>query len=240
MRMETARRLREARLHAGYESATAAAHAFGWSPSTYLGHENGSRGLKPAAAQKYARAFGVSWAWLLGAEDNALSDVLDALTPIKVVGVIDPESFRPAGFLPVGTPSEITVQVFGYRTADLEAYVAYGQSMDEQRFVVISPVGALSLLNDDIIVMRRKEGERVEFAAWRMVQREKGVEVRLEYAPHILASPRGLEVFDDPSLVVMGVVVAELRIRKRAAPLEAIKGEQLDLDADAAMRNALT
>lgn len=48
-------RLAEARRQAGYESATAAAEALGLRPPTYMGHENGSRGLRREAAELYAR-----------------------------------------------------------------------------------------------------------------------------------------------------------------------------------------
>lgn len=57
-------RLREARIAAGYADATAAAAAFGWKYPTYAGHENGSRGARADAIQRYARAFGVDPSWL--------------------------------------------------------------------------------------------------------------------------------------------------------------------------------
>jgi hypothetical protein len=57
-------RLRQARLQAGYKEASEAARALGMRESTYLGHENGSRGFK-AQADRYARKFGVSLEWLL-------------------------------------------------------------------------------------------------------------------------------------------------------------------------------
>lgn len=63
--MIASERLRQARVAAGFASASAAADAFGWTKATYLGHENGSRGIRPSAAQKYSRAFGVTSAWLL-------------------------------------------------------------------------------------------------------------------------------------------------------------------------------
>lgn len=70
--METpATRLRRAREKAGYETPTAAAAAFGWAYPTYAGHENGSRGMRPDALMRYAKAFRVSPAWLLdGTEDG--------------------------------------------------------------------------------------------------------------------------------------------------------------------------
>ena len=58
-------RLRFAREQAGYASASDAARAIGVEEPTYLGHENGSRGLSRAAA-RYARFFHVSLDWLIG------------------------------------------------------------------------------------------------------------------------------------------------------------------------------
>jgi Peptidase S24-like len=57
-------RLRFAREQAGYASASDAARAIGVEEPTYLGHENGSRGLS-RAAPRYARFFHVSLDWLL-------------------------------------------------------------------------------------------------------------------------------------------------------------------------------
>ena len=57
-------RLRFAREQAGYASASDAARAMGVEEPTYLGHENGSRGLS-RAGQRYAKFFRVSLDWLL-------------------------------------------------------------------------------------------------------------------------------------------------------------------------------
>jgi phage repressor protein C with HTH and peptisase S24 domain len=57
-------RLRLAREQAGFAHASDAARAMGVEEPTYLGHENGSRGLSRAAA-RYARFFGVSLDWLI-------------------------------------------------------------------------------------------------------------------------------------------------------------------------------
>src|SRR6266850_4608554 len=57
-------RLRFAREQAGYASASDAARAMGVEEPTYLGHENGSRGLS-RAGPRYARFFRVSLDWLL-------------------------------------------------------------------------------------------------------------------------------------------------------------------------------
>src|SRR5712691_4408768 len=57
-------RLRFAREQAGYGRASDAARAIGVEEPTYLGHENGSRGLS-RAGPRYARFFRVSLDWLL-------------------------------------------------------------------------------------------------------------------------------------------------------------------------------
>jgi DNA-binding XRE family transcriptional regulator len=58
-------RLKKLRIKAGFESATDAARAMGVASPTYLGHENGSTGLRRAAAIRYAVFFGTTIDWLL-------------------------------------------------------------------------------------------------------------------------------------------------------------------------------
>jgi len=66
-RPEAAKRLEKARLARGFDDAKAAATYFGWKYDTYAQHENGLRGLV-RAADRYAKAFRVSEAWLLTGE----------------------------------------------------------------------------------------------------------------------------------------------------------------------------
>lgn len=61
-------RLRQARERAGFESASAASRRFGWTHSTYASHENGQTPVPVKAAEKYAKAFRVSPAWILTGE----------------------------------------------------------------------------------------------------------------------------------------------------------------------------
>lgn len=58
-------RLKKARKAAGFATPTDAARAMSMPPPTYLGHENGTTGLRRTAAIKYAKKFGVSIDWLL-------------------------------------------------------------------------------------------------------------------------------------------------------------------------------
>ncbi|WP_366654473.1 XRE family transcriptional regulator [Fodinicurvata sp. EGI_FJ10296] len=67
-------RLQLARRKAGFRSANDAALAHGWTISTYRSHENGQRGMKLDAAERYARAYRVSAAWLLTGEGAVTSN----------------------------------------------------------------------------------------------------------------------------------------------------------------------
>ncbi|WP_420719813.1 helix-turn-helix domain-containing protein [Thalassovita sp.] len=55
--MDISNRLRQARIDAGFRSASEASNRFGWTAPTYSAHENGSRAPKPKDIEKYATAF---------------------------------------------------------------------------------------------------------------------------------------------------------------------------------------
>jgi DNA-binding XRE family transcriptional regulator len=63
--MEKHERLKQARANAGFGSASDAARDMGITISAYVHHENGTRDFSDAAAQKYARRFNVTVAWLV-------------------------------------------------------------------------------------------------------------------------------------------------------------------------------
>lgn len=79
-------RLQWAREYAGYDEATAAAIEREWVVSTYLAHENGTRGFR-READKYARAYKVDLEWLITgkghplARRSRLADELGSLPP---------------------------------------------------------------------------------------------------------------------------------------------------------------
>jgi hypothetical protein len=62
---DASERLRIARLRAGFPTAKEAAESMGQPVSTYLAHENGSRGYPAGKAALYARRFKVPEVWLL-------------------------------------------------------------------------------------------------------------------------------------------------------------------------------
>lgn len=61
----SAKRLKWAREHRSpYKRPADAADEFGWTKSTYYGHENGGRNLSREAAKRYAAVYKVPWLWL--------------------------------------------------------------------------------------------------------------------------------------------------------------------------------
>lgn len=80
--MEMHERLRQARTRAGFQTASDAARRFGWAESAYRHHENGTRGFKMDAAQRYARAFRVPVDWILFGKGTGTKK------PVPVVGII--------------------------------------------------------------------------------------------------------------------------------------------------------
>ncbi|MDT1061172.1 hypothetical protein RM190_04825 [Paracoccus sp. CPCC 101403] len=58
-------RLKEARLRAGYKTATAGATRAAVPYGTYSAHENGHRGFGPEEAAHYGKVFNVRREWLL-------------------------------------------------------------------------------------------------------------------------------------------------------------------------------
>lgn len=75
MTSKPADRLRSARIARGFASAADAARAFGWNVPTYTSHENGTRGIRSDAAERYASAFGITAAELMGLPPGRSSTV---------------------------------------------------------------------------------------------------------------------------------------------------------------------
>jgi phage repressor protein C with HTH and peptisase S24 domain len=128
-----AERLRQARQEAGYDSAQAAAEAFGWNPAAFRHHENGTRRFGPDAAKKYGRAFKVRPGWLLGLEHVDKSPVTGASSEDRLVvnGSVEAGAWRASehwnderAFVIEGMPSPVT-------NAERFGLITVGNSMDE-------------------------------------------------------------------------------------------------------------
>jgi hypothetical protein len=125
---EQAKRLREARIGAGLEDATAAARRFGWVIPTYLAHENASRGFGLARAQLYAAAFKVNWQWLLTGEGSSSSNLRIPVSGYVGAGcVVIPvdEGIGPGGIEEVELPPEVYGDYAAFKVRGDSNYPAY-------------------------------------------------------------------------------------------------------------------
>lgn len=94
----TAERLKHARTDAGFETPTDAARAIGVPPPTYLGHENGTTGLRRAAAIRYSKFFGVSIDWLLtGAGETKRKRLVPIVSYVGAGAEVYPVDDHPKG-----------------------------------------------------------------------------------------------------------------------------------------------
>src|SRR5258708_7896775 len=79
---ERCERLRQARLAKGFETAAAAADAFGWNRNTYASNENGNAPFSYRRAKDYAGAFDVRPEWLYDATGPMRAAALAGFVPI--------------------------------------------------------------------------------------------------------------------------------------------------------------
>lgn len=92
------RKLREAK---GYEGPADAARAFGWNEHTYKSHENGVRGIRLPAAQKYAKAFNSTAAFILtGASDSSQLPSVVEVNTVPVLGEVAAGMFKTGNWTP--------------------------------------------------------------------------------------------------------------------------------------------
>lgn len=86
-------RLKEVR-EKRFETAKAAADAFGWNEVTYRSHESGGRNFPLSTARKYAQAFGTTAAHLLGIGSGANSSPINQVILLPLVARVSAGAFR--------------------------------------------------------------------------------------------------------------------------------------------------
>lgn len=78
-RAESAKRIRLARVRAGFPSASEAAHALGIAVPTYLSHENGTRIPRADLIAEYAKLFGTTADWILFGHEVEVDHLIELL-----------------------------------------------------------------------------------------------------------------------------------------------------------------
>ena len=90
-------RLKELRERKGFATAADAARAYGWPVTTYQAHENASRGIRPPAARRYAKAFNSTPAYIMGVGEpgnDRDSSSVNAVISVPLVAKVSAGNFR--------------------------------------------------------------------------------------------------------------------------------------------------
>jgi hypothetical protein len=93
MKRTPADRLKELR-EKRFETARAAAEAFGWNEVTYRSHESGMRNIPVSAARKYALAFASNASHILGIDPGANSPGVNGVINVPLVATASAGAFR--------------------------------------------------------------------------------------------------------------------------------------------------
>lgn len=215
-----AARLRQVRLRRGYKTATDAARAFGWVKSTYLAHENGTRGYKRSDAKKYAMAFRVAVSWLLNGEAEPAT--LDVVRHAPVVGEAAAGVWREEDVWDVGKYPDVPVASGYYSSLPQKAFRVSGSSVDLLRifdgdFVICVDYWEVrtSPQDRDIVVVLRRQGALVERTVKQIVVKADVIELwprstDPRYAEPLIV-PREHDTDGGSSVEIEGLVIGGYR-----------------------------
>ena len=193
-------RLRQARLDAGYETAAAAAEAFGWNRNTYASNENGNAPFSYRKAKDYAAAFGVSAEWLYDAAGPVRASALAGYVPIlgrvgaNPEGVVLFATGQEAGDLapipPGGTEKAAALRVVGHSMrglADDGALIYFEDQRTPPTPDMLGHVVVVETDTDEVLVKRLLRGSRPDRFDLESVAGPTRHDARLRWAAHITA-----------------------------------------------------
>ncbi|MDP2215138.1 helix-turn-helix transcriptional regulator [Phenylobacterium sp.] len=193
-------RLRQARLDAGYETAAAAAEAFGWNRNTYASNENGNAPFSYRKAKDYAAAFGVSAEWLYDAAGPIRASALAGYVPIlgrvgaNPEGVVLFATGQEAGDLapipPGGTDKAAALRVVGHSMrglADDGALIYFEDQRTPPTPDMLGHVVVVEVDTDEVLVKRLLRGSRSGLFDLESVAGPTRQDARLRWAAHITA-----------------------------------------------------
>jgi SOS-response transcriptional repressor LexA len=195
-----AQRLRHARTGKGYETATAAADAHGWSRNTYASNENGNAPFSYRRAKEYAAAFGVSAEWLYDAAGPMLASAASGLVPVighvgaNAEGVVlfahgqDPGELAPIP--PGGTEHARALRVVGHSmhgVADDGALIYFEDQRTPPSPDMLGQVVVVELETEEVLVKRLLRGSKPGLYDLESVAGPTRHDARLRWAAHITA-----------------------------------------------------
>lgn len=195
-----AERLRQARIDKGFETAAAAADAFGWSRNTYASNENGNAPFSYRRAKEYAAAFGVRPEWLY----DAAGPMQGSAEPgfVQVVGRVganpdgvvlfatgqDPAELAPIP--PGGTEKAAALKVVGHSmrgVADDGALIYFEDQRTPPTPDMLGHVVVVETDTDEVLVKRLLRGSRPGLYDLESVAGPMRHDAKLRWAAHITA-----------------------------------------------------
>ena len=226
-----AARLREARAKAGFETAQAAADAFGWPAGRYRHHENGTRGFDPATAARYGAAFKVNPGWLLGLDKVQAPKPIDPTpeptggTWLEVSGAVAAGIWREQTEWSAEERYKIEVGPSPVPGAERFAVQVEGNSMDR----TIPPGSVLDCIRvservtpeaGDLVIVERYAHDLTEMTVKRLQKGEEGWELhpestRPEFQEVIKLGMANPNYFGDDHVRIIGIVLDARQIHFR-------------------------
>ena len=197
---ERRQRLRQARIAKGFDTAAAAADAFGWNRNTYGSNENGNAPFSYRRAKEYAAAFGVRPEWLYDAAGSMLPASEAGFVPIIGRVGANPEGLvlfaqgqEPGDLAPIppgGTEQARALLVVGHSmrgVADDGALIYF----EDQRTAVtpdmLGHVVVVEVDTDEVLVKRLLRGSRPGRYDLESIAGPTRQDARLRWAAHITA-----------------------------------------------------
>ncbi len=195
---ERFQRLRHARTEKGFETAAAAAEAFGWNRNTYASNENGNAPFSFRKAKDYAAAFGVRPEWLY----DALGPMRGGAGLVPVIGKVgaNPEGLvlfatgQDAGDLapvpPGGSEKAVALQVAGHSMrglADDGALIYFEDQRTSPTPDMLGHVVVVETESDEVLVKRLLRGSLPGVYDLESLAGPTRHDARLRWAAHITA-----------------------------------------------------
>src|ERR1700754_2262230 len=195
-----AQRLRQARQDKGFETASAAADAFGWNRNTYVSNENGNAPFSYRRAKDYAAAFGVSPEWLYDAAGPMLPAAEAGYVPVigrvganpdgLVLFATGQESGDLAPVPPGGTEQARALLVVGHSMrglADDGALIYFEDQKTAPSPDMLGHVVVVELDTEEVLVKRLLRGSRTGLYDLESIAGPTRQDARLRWAAHITA-----------------------------------------------------
>jgi len=196
---ERFQRLRHARTQSGYETAAAAAEAFGWNRNTYASNENGNAPFSYRRAKDYAGAFGVRPEWLYdasgpvrGVDETGLVDVVGRVGANPEGDVLYASGQEGRELVPIppgGTKSAVALLVSGHSMRGLADDGALIYFEDQRTSPSADMLGQVVVETDtdEVLVKRLLRGSGPGLFDLESIAGPTRRDARLRWAAHITA-----------------------------------------------------